>query len=96
MSCWQASPSGSLIRLLSQAGTHESVLRQLLGINNLSNVDPYSISSVEETAPLMRQRLIDKHGRTFTDLRDSITDPSNYPTFPIRFAVAWLRNGEAG
>ena len=62
----------------------------------MSDVDPYSISSVEETAPLMRQRLIDKHGRTITDLRDSITDRCNYPTSRIRFAVAWLRNGEAG
>ena len=82
MSCWQASPSGSLIRLLIQAGTHESVLRQLLGINNLSNVDPYSISSVEETAPLTRQRLIDKHGRTITHLRVSITDPLQLSHLP--------------
>jgi GTP 3',8-cyclase len=37
-----------------------------------------SISSVEEKTPLTRRRLIDKHGRTITDLRVSITDRCNY------------------
>jgi cyclic pyranopterin phosphate synthase len=37
-----------------------------------------SISSVEERSPLTRRRLIDKHGRTITDLRVSITDRCNY------------------
>ncbi|HXP43953.1 MAG TPA: hypothetical protein VN833_27125 [Candidatus Acidoferrales bacterium] len=48
----------------------------------MSNVDPYSISSVEETAPLTRQRLIDKHGRTITYLRVSITDPLQLSHLP--------------
>jgi cyclic pyranopterin phosphate synthase len=78
MSCWQASPSGSLIRLLSQAGTRDPALRQLLGRNSLSNVDPYLHFVGEERAPLTRRRLIDKHGRTITDLRVSITDRCNY------------------
>jgi hypothetical protein len=68
--------------LLNQAGTREPVRRQLLGRNTLSNVDPYSISSVEETAPLTRQRLIDKHGRTITHLRVSITDPLQLSHLP--------------
>src|SRR6201996_5027096 len=37
-----------------------------------------SISSAEERAPLTHQRLVDKHGRTITDLRVSITDRCNY------------------
>lgn len=37
-----------------------------------------STSSVEEGAHLTRQRLIDQHGRTITDLGVSITDRCNY------------------
>jgi cyclic pyranopterin phosphate synthase len=64
--------------LLSQAGTRDPALRQLLGRNSLSNVDPYLHFVGEERAPLTRRRLIDKHGRTITDLRVSITDRCNY------------------
>jgi cyclic pyranopterin phosphate synthase len=37
-----------------------------------------SISFLEDRAPVTRQRLVDKQGRTITDLRVSITDRCNY------------------
>jgi sulfatase maturation enzyme AslB (radical SAM superfamily) len=78
MSCWQALPSDSLILLLRRAGKRDPALRRLLGRNSLSNVASFLYFVGEERAPLTRRRLIDKHGRTITDLRVSITDRCNY------------------